>query len=56
MPSPRPRAELEAVQAMLADPDLYRESPDRVTELNTRMQQIEHELAEAYRRWEALEG
>ncbi len=49
-------AELEAVQAALADPKLYRESPDKLSELNVRMQQIEKALADAYQRWEALEG
>ena len=44
------------IQAALGNPDLYRESPDKVSELNTRMQQIEQELAQAYVRWEALEG
>ena len=43
-------------QALLGDPDLYRESPERVGEINSRLQQLESELAESYRRWEALEG
>jgi ATP-binding cassette subfamily F protein uup len=49
-------AESAKIQALLANPDLYRESPDKVNELNARMQQIEQELAHAYKRWEALEG
>ena len=48
--------ELEEIQTTLGDPTLYSQSPDRVAELNTRMQQIEQELAEAYERWEALEA
>jgi ATP-binding cassette subfamily F protein uup len=49
-------AESAAIQTALADPDLYRESPEKVRELNARMQQVEKELAAAYERWEALEG
>ncbi len=49
-------SELAAVQQLLADPELYRESPDKIGELNTRMQQLEQALADAYQRWEALEG
>ncbi|MCB1801879.1 MAG: ATP-binding cassette domain-containing protein [Gammaproteobacteria bacterium] len=48
--------ELGQIQATLGDPDLYRDAPDRVNELNARMQEVEAALAEAYRRWEALEG
>ena len=49
-------AEMGRVQAALADPSLYRESPDRFRELTARLQAIEEELAAAYARWEALEG
>ncbi|MGB5561582.1 MAG: ATP-binding cassette domain-containing protein [Sedimenticolaceae bacterium] len=49
-------AESAEIQAALANPDLYRESPDKVNELNERVQQVEQELAHAYKRWEALEG
>ena len=48
--------ELGEIQAGLGDPDLYRASPGKVGELSARMQQVEQDLAEAYRRWEALEG
>ncbi len=48
--------EQEELQAALGDPQLYREAPHRVSELNARMRQIEEELARAYTRWEALEG
>jgi ATP-binding cassette subfamily F protein uup len=47
--------ELADVQAALGDPALYRESPDKVGELNDRMQELERALAVAYERWEALE-
>ena len=48
--------ELEQLQAALGDPGLYRESPQKVAELNTRHAQVEGDLADAYRRWEALEN
>jgi hypothetical protein len=40
----------------LADPELYRQSPERVGELSSRMQQVESDLSDSYQRWEALEG
>ncbi len=49
-------AESAEIQDALANPDLYRESPEKVSDLNQRMQQIEKELAHAYERWEALEA
>ena len=49
-------SELAEVQAALGDPDLYRESPGRVTELGARMQELEQALAAAYERWDELEG
>jgi len=49
-------AESAEIQAQLGNPDLYRESPEKVSELNTRLQQVEKDLAQAYERWEALEG
>jgi ATP-binding cassette subfamily F protein uup len=48
--------ELELAQAALADPDLYRQAPERVNELNRHMQALEEELAQAYARWETLES
>jgi len=49
-------AESAEIQQALGNPDIYRESPDKVNELNARMQQVEGELAHAYKRWEELEG
>ncbi|WP_078118456.1 ATP-binding cassette domain-containing protein [Thiosocius teredinicola] len=49
-------AEIDGIQAALGNPDIYRESPDKVTEYNDRLQQLEGELAQAYERWEALDG
>ncbi len=48
--------ELEMAQAALGDPDLYRQAPERVDELNRHMQALEEELAQAYARWETLES
>ena len=48
--------ELEMTQAALGDPDLYRQAPERVSELNRHMQALEDKLAQAYARWEALES
>jgi ABC transport system ATP-binding/permease protein len=49
-------AEMAEVQQRLADPALYRDAPDEVTELNGRMQALDVELAAAYARWEALDS
>ena len=49
-------AELGEIQDALGDPGLYRESPERVTDLNARLQQTEQTLAAAYDRWATLEG
>jgi len=48
--------ELGEIQSALGDPKLYQASPDRVGELNSRMQQVEQDLAQAYARWEALDA
>lgn len=49
-------AELEAVQAKMADPSLYQGGGDEIATAKQRMEEIELELAEAYGRWELLEG
>jgi ATP-binding cassette subfamily F protein uup len=48
--------EQSAVQAQLADPELYKREPAVMKTLSTRLQAIEAELGEAYARWEALES
>ncbi len=40
----------------LADPDLYREGPDRANEIQARIDELENELLEKMERWEALEA
>jgi ATP-binding cassette subfamily F protein uup len=49
-------SELQAVQDALADPALYRDSPERVSELDQRRVQLETDLADAYDRWAVLEN
>jgi ATP-binding cassette subfamily F protein uup len=43
------------LQATMADPVFYRESGKKVTEYKARLEALEKELAEAYKRWEKLE-
>ncbi len=49
-------AEMEQIQKMLSDPDLYQKDANKVVELNARSEAIEAELTQCYERWEALEG
>ncbi|MCB1857207.1 MAG: ATP-binding cassette domain-containing protein [Gammaproteobacteria bacterium] len=49
-------AELEAVQAIMADPDFYRSEGGQINEMNTRLSSLETVLASSYARWEALES
>jgi ATP-binding cassette subfamily F protein uup len=48
--------EQEKMHSTLADPDFYRTGGAEVTKLNSRLAELDEELAEAYRRWEELEG
>ncbi|AHE97132.1 ATP-binding cassette domain-containing protein [Thioalkalivibrio paradoxus] len=49
-------AEREALAEQLSDPELFRNRPDRVPEVQKALQRLEEELATAYARWEALES
>jgi len=49
-------AEQASISARLADPDLYRESPDNGRRLAERLRQLDDELAVAMSRWEELES
>ena len=49
-------AEQEKLHQTLADPAYYRTAGEAVAQLTARLAQLEHELAEAYRRWEELEA
>jgi ATP-binding cassette subfamily F protein uup len=48
-------AELSQWQASMADPALYRQDPAEIVKAKTRLQSLEKDVAEAYRRWEELE-
>ena len=41
---------------LMADPDFYQQAGDVIAEKQTQLKQLESELAEAYTRWEFLEG
>ncbi len=47
--------DIDEIQTALGDPALYRESPEKVAELDAKRLQLEDDLADAYKRWEALE-
>ena len=40
----------------MADPASYRESGEKVSSYTSRLEAIDRELAQAYRRWEELEA
>ncbi len=44
------KAEQQRIHATIADPAFYRESGDKVAATNVRIEAIERELAEAYKR------
>ena len=48
-------AELAEIQESLGDPELYRSDPQSVADLTRRMDELEHQLAQDYARWEELE-
>jgi len=47
---------LEELQKQLADPALYRDTPDAVPKLKQKLEDAESELAASYERWESLEA
>jgi ATP-binding cassette subfamily F protein uup len=49
-------AEQHQIIATMADPAFYRGSGTKVAETKTRLETVEKELAEVYKRWEELEG
>jgi len=49
-------AEQQRIIATMADPAFYRESGNKVASTNTRLANVEKELAEAYKRWDELEA
>jgi len=48
--------EIEALHAQLADPELYRENVERVSELKQQLSARESELEQVFERWEELEA
>ena len=49
-------AEQKALEARLSDPDLYSESPEKITALQKRFDEIESEILDLLSRWEELEA
>jgi ATP-binding cassette subfamily F protein uup len=49
-------AGVEAARSKVADPALYKESPQHVKTLQAELVRLEQDLANAYGRWELLEG
>jgi ATP-binding cassette subfamily F protein uup len=48
-------AELDELHQQTADPAFYRKAPAEIISVNNRLQSLQDEVAEAYRRWEELE-
>jgi ABC transport system ATP-binding/permease protein len=49
-------SEIDALQAQLADPGLYREGPERIAELKTALSARESEMEKVFARWEEIEA
>ncbi len=49
-------AEHQQIIATMADPAFYRQSGDKVTSAKVRLEALEKELAETYKRWQDLEA
>jgi len=49
-------AEVGQLHQAMAEPAFYRQDPAEIVKTNARLRSIENDLAEAYRRWEALEA
>ncbi len=48
--------EIEALHAQLADPELYRDNAERVSDLKQQLSDRESELEQVFERWEELEA
>ena len=46
---------LEALQSTMSDPAFYKEAAETIAAEQKRLSELEHTLAEAYARWEALD-
>ncbi len=49
-------AALDALHEQMADPAFYRKAPAEIVGIKARLQSLQVEVAEAYRRWEELES
>ncbi|MEJ2407359.1 MAG: ATP-binding cassette domain-containing protein, partial [Candidatus Thiodiazotropha sp.] len=49
-------AELDRLQTLLSDPELYRSQGDQVVNLQQAVARVQTELEQAYERWETLES
>ncbi len=52
----RLEARIDAIRHRFADPSLYRDAVEEAKALPAELAQVERDLAEAYARWEMLEG
>jgi ATP-binding cassette subfamily F protein uup len=52
----RIESQLGELHQTMADPSFYRRDPSEIVGSNARLQSLEKDLAEAYRRWELLEA
>ena len=48
-------AELGELHQRMADPAFYRQAPAEIIRVKSRLQSLQNDVAEAYRRWEELE-
>ena len=48
-------AELGELHQLVADPAFYRNAPAEIIGVKRRLQSLQNEVTEAYRRWEELE-
>ena len=57
---PEKIAEIEAKQSelakALADPDVYKDGPDKANEINQKLTALDDELTQLFERWETLEN
>ncbi|MCP4125704.1 MAG: ATP-binding cassette domain-containing protein [Gammaproteobacteria bacterium] len=49
-------AELETLQAAMAEPDFYQQDGVMISEITTKLERLERELEHAYARWDTLEA
>jgi ATP-binding cassette subfamily F protein uup len=48
--------ELGQLHQTTADPAFYRQAPGEITRIKSRLESLQNEIAETYRRWEELEN